>query len=438
MVLLQCFWCYVLFVLLGVVGIVFVGCGVFGGVLGGDGDGGGDVIVMIYGMIVDFEVEFFQEFWKDWVDENGIIIKYEGSQDFEMQFGMCVQGGNLLDIVIFLQFGLFVDFVDWGFLKFVLEEVEKNVNEYWIEDWVNYGMVDDMFYGVFFMVNVKGWIWYLLVKFVEWGVEVLKIFDEMLVFMDKIQVVMGILVWCVGFEFGMVIGWLGIDWVEDYVLCQVGFDVYDQWVMNDVKFIDLQIKQVFDLVGEILLNLVNVNVGFGDVCLINLIVFGDVVFKFVGGECVLIYQVLFFLGFFFEGMKVVEDGDVWVFMFFGEFVDDFVVIGVGEIVGVFSDFEVMQKVFVYLLSFEWVNSCVSFGGVILVNNGFDLVNVKDLILQEIIKILQDLEMIFCFDVFDLMFGVVGVGIFWKGMVVWVNGSFMDEVFMQIEIGWLFS
>jgi len=422
--------------LLGVAGIALAGSGAPGAPTGGGGGGSGDSnTVTIYGTIVDDEAKLLQQSWKDWADENGITIKYEGSQDFETQLGTRAQGGNPPDIAIFPQPGLFADFAKRDFLKPAPADVEANANEYWTKDWVNYGTVDGTFYGAPLMANVKGWIWYSPTKFKEWGVEVPTTLDEMTALTEKIQGATGKPAWCAGFESGTATGWPGTDWIEDYVLRQSGPEVYDKWVTHEVPFTDPQIKTAFDSVGAILLNPANVNAGFGDVRSINSTAFGDVAPKVASGECALTHQASFLSGFFPDGTNIAEDGDVWAFMLPGETAGENAVTGAGEIVGAFSESEATQKVLAYLSSPEWANSRVSLGGVTSANNGLDPANAKDPILQETIKILQDKDTTFRFDASDLMPGAVGAGTFWKGMVSWVNGDSTDAVLTQIETGW---
>lgn len=422
--------------LLGVAGVVLAGCGAPGAPTGGGGEGGGgDNTVTIYGTIVDSEAELLQQSWKDWAEENDITIKYEGSQDFETQLGTRAQGGNPPDIAIFPQPGLFADFASRDFLKPAPAEVEKNANEYWTKDWVNYGTVDGTFYGAPLMANVKGWIWYSPQKFAEWGVEIPTSLDELNTLTATIQSKTGTPPWCAGFESGTATGWPGTDWIEDYVLRDSGAEVYDKWVTNEVPFTDPQIKSAFDKVGAILLNPDYVNAGFGDVRSINSTAFGDVAPKLAAGECALTHQASFLSGFFPEGTDISKDGAVWAFMLPGADASTKAVTGGGEIVGGFSDDEATQKVLAYLSSPEWANSRVSLGGVTSANNGLDPESAQDPILQETIKILQDPDTTFRFDASDLMPGAVGAGTFWKGMVAWVNGTPTDEVLTQIESGW---
>lgn len=418
---------------LGVAGIALAGCGAPGAPSGG-GDSGSSTVT-IYGTIVDDEAKLLQESWADWAAENDIEIKYEGSQDFETQLGTRAQGGNPPDIAIFPQPGLFADFAARDYLKPAPEAVEKNANEYWTEDWVNYGTYDGTFYGAPLMANVKGWIWYSPAQFAEWGVEIPETLGDLPALTESIQAATGTPAWCAGFESGTATGWPGTDWIEDYVLRQSGPEVYDQWVTNEVKFTDPQIKSAFDSVGEILLNPANVNAGFGDVRSINSTAFGDVAPALASGQCALTHQASFLSGFFPEGTTIAEDGDIWAFMLPGESAGENAVTGAGEIVGAFSDSEATQKVLEYLSSPEWANSRVSLGGVTSANNGLDPANAQDPILQETIKILQDPSTTFRFDASDLMPGAVGAGTFWTGMVDWVNGASTDEVLAKIETGW---
>ena len=426
--------------MLGVAGIALAGCGAPGQSNGGGGGtGGGEegeaATVTIYGTIVEGEAELLQDSWADWAEENNIEIKYEGSQDFETQLGTRAQGGNPPDIAIFPQPGLLADFASRDFLKPAPEAVAANANEYWTEDWVNYGTVDGTFYGAPLMANVKGWIWYSPTKFAEWGVEVPETLAELNELTAAIQSATGAAPWCAGFESGTATGWPGTDWIEDYVLRQAGTDVYDGWVSNEVPFTDPQIKAAFDSVGELLLNPDYVNAGFGDVRSINSTAFGDVAGKVADGSCAMTHQASFLSGFFPDGTNIAEDGDVWAFMLPGETAGEKTVTGAGEIVGAFSDDEATQKVLEYLSSPEWANSRVSLGGVTSANNGLDPNNAQDPILQETIAILQSPDTTFRFDASDLMPGAVGAGTFWKGMVAWINGTATDEVLTQIETGW---
>ncbi|MGZ0712950.1 ABC transporter substrate-binding protein (plasmid) [Coraliomargarita sp. W4R53] len=419
--------------LAGVVGLAITGCSADGG----ESDAGeSDNSVTVYGTISDTEADLLQESWADFEAESGITIQYEASKEFESQIGIRAQGGNPPDLAIFPQPGLLADLATRDYLAPAPEEVVANVEDYWTEDWAQYGTVDGTLYGAPLMASVKGFIWYQPAMFEEWGVSVPETLDEMTALTNTIQEETGKAPWCAGFGSGDATGWPGTDWIEDYVLRESGPEVYDQWVTNEVTFTDAPIVEAFNSAGEILLNEDLVNAGFGDVQSINSTEFGDAAGALVSGECALHHQASFYSGFIEDaGGTVAEDGDVWAFIMPGEDAGSTAVTGGGEIVGAFNSDADTVQVQEYLSSPEWANNRVALGGVISANTGLDSSIASSGILSQAIEILQDPNTTFRFDASDLMPGAVGAGTFWKGMVSWISGTPVNEVTEQIESGW---
>jgi alpha-glucoside transport system substrate-binding protein len=422
---------------IGAGALVLSGCS---GTEGGGGDGPGDVgeadgVVTIYGTIADTEAELLEQSWADWEKENDIDIKYESSKEFEAQIGSLAQAGNTPDLAIFPQPGLLADLASRGYMQPAPDGVADNVKNGWSEDWAAYGTVDGTLYGAPLMASVKGFIWYSPSLFEENGWQIPETWDDLLALTQTIAD-SGRVPWCVGFGSDAATGWPGTDWVEDLVLRQAGPDVYDQWVANDVKFTDPQIKEAFEAVGDIILNPDYVNAGFGDVVTINSTPFGDPATALVDGSCVLHHQASFYDGFITDaGGKVAEDGDIWAFLTPAAEAGSNAVTGGGEIVGAFSNDEDTIKVQEYLSSADWANSRVSLGGVISANKGLDPENASSGILTQAIELLQDPNTTFRFDASDLMPGAVGSDAFFKGMVAWVNGTDLDTVLKNIEAAW---
>ncbi len=414
----------------GVVGIALAGCAT--------GGGGGEVdnVVTIYGTISDAEAELLDQSWADFEKETGIDIKYEASKEFESQIGIRAQGGNPPDIAIFPQPGLLADLATRGYLVAAPEVVQKNVADYWSDDWAAYGTVGGTLYGAPLMASVKGFIWYQPAKFAEWGLTPPTTLDELMTITETIQKTTGKAPWCAGFGSGDATGWPGTDWVEDFVLRDSGPEVYDQWVANEVTFTDQPIVDAFDAVGQYLLNPQLVNAGFGDVQSINSTEFADPAAALVSGACALHHQASFFTGFIEDAGGTVEaDGDVWAFIMPGQDAGAPAVTGGGEIVGAFNSDADTVQVLEYLSSPEWANNRVSLGGVISANSGLDPANASSGILTQAIQILQDPKTTFRFDASDLMPSAVGAGTFWKGMVSWISGTPVKQVTEQIEAGW---
>ena len=57
----------------------------------------------------------------------------------------------------------------------------------------------------------------------------------------------GIAPWCMGWESGAATGWVGTDWIEEFMLRVNGPDVYDQWVKHEIPFNDPQVAAAFAL-----------------------------------------------------------------------------------------------------------------------------------------------------------------------------------------------
>ena len=78
--------------------------------------------------------------------------------------------------------------------------------------------------------------------------------------------------WCMGWESDQATGWVGTDWIEEYVLRMYGPDVYDQWVAHEIPFNDERIVKAYDEFGKLVKTKGNVlggvkgilNTPFGD------------------------------------------------------------------------------------------------------------------------------------------------------------------------------
>ncbi|MCH1881667.1 ABC transporter substrate-binding protein [Agrococcus sp. ARC_14] len=388
-----------------------------------------------YGTILDVEQERLEESWLEFEDCTGIDIVYEGSGEFEAQINVRVQGGNPPDLAFFPQPGLLASVVETGSVLPAPESVAANAQEFWSEDWQNYGTVDGTLYGAPLMASIKGYVWYSPAVWAENGWEVPTTLDEVDALTATIAESDVMQPWCVGFGSGEATGWPGTDWIEDYVLRLHGPEVYDQWISHEIPFDDPMIVEAMDRVGDLIKNPDYVNGGFGDVTTIATQDFGQAGWPVTEGECAMHHQASFYEGLFPEGTTVAEDGDVWAFLLPGTEAGAPPVTGGGEFVGAFSDDEEVVAVQTYLSSAEWANSRVSIGGVISANTGLDPANASSPLLQTAVETLQDPETTFRFDGSDLMPGAVGSGTFWTALVDWVSGEETASVLGQVESSW---
>jgi len=419
----------------GVLGLVLAGCAGTdgGGPAASDADCGdyGDYgtfegeTVEIYSTIVDVEADQIVESWADFQACTGITIDFVGTQEAETQINVRAAAGDAPDLMIVPQPGLLQRLVNDGYVVAAPESVEANVDEFWTEDWKGYGTIDDTFYAAPLMASVKGWVWYSPTEFEDKGYEVPATWDEMM----ELTATMAedstatYRPWCVGFGSGDATGWPGTDWIEDAVLRTAGPEVYDQWIAGEVKFSDPEIKEAFDMVGDILLDEDYVNGGFGGVNSIASTTFNDAGLPILDGNCSMHHQASFYEAQWPEGTEVAPDGNVWAFI--TPPVDPEggqPVTGGGEFVAAFNESEAITAVQTYLSSDTWANNRVEIGGVISANKGLDPALAGSELGRASIEILQDEETIFRFDGSDLMPAAVGTSSFWTGMVDWISGT----------------
>ena len=396
--------------------------------------------VELYGTITGVEAENIQASVADFERCTGATVTYNGSDQFETEINIRVDGGNPPDLAIFPQPGLLQRVVGTGALLAAPASVSDNVDEFWSADWKNYGTVGSTFYAAPLMASVKGYIWYSPTDFATNGYEVPTTWQEMMDLTATMADTGGTgpnyKPWCIGFESGTATGWAGTDWLEDIVLRQQGADAYDKWVSGDLDFTSPEIKQAFEAFGAIALNPDYVNGGLGDSASIVATSFQEGGLPILAGSCSLHHQASFYESQWPEGTNVAPDGDVWAFltppMAAG---DPAAVTGGGEFVGAFNDKPATVALQTYMSSDTWANERVSLGGVISANKGLDPNNASSPVGKASIEILQGADTVFRFDASDLMPAEVGASAFWTSMNDYVTGTPLDTVLSDIENAW---
>jgi alpha-glucoside transport system substrate-binding protein len=395
--------------------------------------------VKLYTSIVAPEDQAHKDSYKLFTECTGAAVQYEGSKEFEAQLVVRVRSGNPPDVAYVPQPGLLNTLVtDTGKVLEAPDSVAKNVDEFFGEDWKNYGSVDGKFYAAPLGANVKSFVWYSPSMFQENGWEIPQTWDDMVALSDTIAGT-GIKPWCAGISSGEATGWPATDWLEDVMLREVGADVYDQWVNHEIPFNDPQVVAALDRVGDILKNDKYVNGGFGDVKSIATTTFQDGGLPILDGKCAMHSQAGFYAANWPEGTNVAEDGDVFAF-YLPTTSDEFgkPVLGGGDFVAAFDDRPEVQAFQTYLSSDTWANEkakATPGGGWVSANTGLDINNLVSPIDQLSAETFQDPEAVFRFDGSDQMPGAVGAGSFWKEMTAWITGKSSKDALGAIEDSW---
>jgi alpha-glucoside transport system substrate-binding protein len=389
--------------------------------------------VGVYTVIVGQEAENYEKAWQGFTECTGATVTQESTREFEAQVLVRVQSGNPPDVGIFPQPGLLSQLVnDTGAVKPLSEPLEAFANQYFPEDWMNYGRVNDIPFGIPNNADFKSLVWYSPKTFTDKGLTVPTTWEELTSLYEGIAGE-GTQPWCIGIGSGEATGWQITDWLEEYVLRLWGPEVYDQWVTNEVKFTDPMIADALAQVGAILKDPKYVNAGFGDVATIASTPFDAPAAQIINGNCTLTRQAANFDNLF---ATIGPDGEGDAF-YFPPITEDFgqTVLGGGTFYAAFADRPEVQAFMWYMASPEFANARAQAGSYISANRGLQMESVESPVQQTALETLLAPDTVFRFDASDLMPATVGSGSFWRGMVDWIDGKPTSQVLEDIQAGY---
>ena len=427
-----------IFGLLLILSMVAAACG--GGSLEGEE-------VFITGALVGNDAAGFQQNFDSFTEETGIIVSFQGSDNFEQEVQIQMESGDTPDIALWPQPGAVVDAANRGYLV-SLEDLGVDMDEYrsnFSSYIVGLGEVDGAHYGGAHAFNLKSIVWYQPAEFEARGYSIPGTWDEMIALADQI-VADGMTPFCFGMYSNGASGWLATDWMEDIMLrTGEGTATYDKWVSHDIPFNDPVVKNAATFLSQIM-HTEGYVVGGTDAIVSTY--FGnaqDPMFeKDANGNpgCFMHRQASFITSFWPEAAQAGAGSETTVFPF--PAMDDGLpkaALGAGDMFGVFNDRDATKAVVEYMLSNDFFEAAAQrpdnsriYGHV-----DFD----TSLYSKDITRVLADTitgalaENAFRFDASDLMPPEVGAGSFWKEMMnLAVEGpGYIDTALDNIEKSW---
>ena len=404
--------------------------------------------VFITGALVGNDAAGFQENFDSFTEETGIIVSFQGSDNFEQEIQIQMESGDTPDIALFPQPGGVVDAAQRGYLV-ALEDVGVDLDDYkanFSEYIVGLGTVDGIAYGGAHAFNLKSIVWYQPAEFEARGYSVPETWDEMIALADQI-VSEGMNPFCFGMYSNGASGWLATDWMEDIMLrTGEGTVTYDKWVNHEIPFNDPVVQNAATLLSQIM-HTEGYVVGGTDAIVSTY--FGnaqDPMFeKDANGNpgCFMHRQASFITSFWPEAAQAGAGTETTVFPF--PAMDDGLpkaALGGGDMFAVFTEGnEAVNAVVEYMLSDNFFAAAAQrpdnsriYGHV-----QFD----SSLYSKDITRVLADAitgalaENAFRFDASDLMPPEVGAGSFWKEMMnLAVEGpGYVNTALDNIEKSW---
>lgn len=410
---------------------------------GGAADDSGDApdlsgtSVSVFGAPTSVEAdamnEVIQEYFNDVTGANAV---YEGSDSFEEQVQIRVEGGNPPDVALYPQPGAVIAQAEAGNaisleeLGFDIAELEERFGSYLL----SLGEYEGQHYGIPTNVNFKSLVWYNVPVFEAEGYEIPETYEDM-VALSQQMLDDGYTPWCIGTGSDAATGWPATDWLEDIVLRQAGPDVYDQWVANEIPFDDPAIVEAAETFAEIAFA-----EGFvlGGTNAIPDIDFRDAPDPMVAEEpgCLLHRQASFIASFFPEGTELGTDVDTFPFPSIDGNQGALIA---GEMGVVFDN---RPEVLEFLEVFSGYDAqCAqgSYEGISRISPNIEVTGdcyADPLTAQSADAVVSALaEGTARFDASDLMPPEVGSGAFWTAMNEWMRGADLESVLADVQAAW---
>src|SRR5665647_2089205 len=270
--------------------------------------------VTMFGSILSPESDSLNKSWADFQTCTGITIQYTGSNTFESDLPVKVNGGNAPNLAIIPQPGLLSQMVQTGTVKKPPAVTVANEAN-WNAAWKGYGSVNGTFYAAPMSANMKSLVWYSPKYFADNGYTVPTTWADMMSLSAKMASKMtgAAKPWCGGIGSGTASGWPGTDWLEEVVLGSFGGQVYNDWISHKVTFSSPQIQQAMKVVVDWMQNPAWVNGGYGNVKTIATTTFQNAGLPILKNQCGMLQQASFYEAQWPKGTKVGPDGAVFAF-----------------------------------------------------------------------------------------------------------------------------
>jgi len=182
----------------------------------------------------------------------GIDIQYaEVPSGFhETQVNVALNGGNSADIIQLAQPSAIIGYGDAGQILEISSILDADKLAAEQPALSAYTDADGSIWAIPGKVDTKSVVWYPIKAFADRGYEVPATWEDLVALSDRIVAEGEGAPWCIGMDAGSATGWIATDWVEDVMLRTAGIDAYNAWISHELLFNSPEVKNAFDIVGQ--------------------------------------------------------------------------------------------------------------------------------------------------------------------------------------------
>jgi len=368
---------------------------------------------------------------------SGIDIQYTSDRDFATTIKQKVNGGDAPDIGLFAQPGGLMEFAKSNKVQALDSILDvKALDSSLVKGLLDSSKYNGKVYGAPMKMAGKSLVWYPKKAYTAGGYATNPAtMTELQSVTDKIKGT-GTTPWCMGWESAQDTGWVGTDWIEQYVLGMFGPDVYDQWTSHKIPFNDQRIIQAFDEFAKIAKGDGYVLGGAKGVLSTP---FGESMLPAFANppKCFLERQGNFVTSFLPKPVQanLAEEVGVFAFPKFDNGFDGKAMVGAADIAALFNGNDPdAQAVMKFLASADFGKEWAKAGGWLSPHKTFDTNLYPDETTKQVAEIVAKAD-VFRFDGSDLMPKAVGSGTFWSELIKWENGQSSKETADNIEASW---
>jgi alpha-glucoside transport system substrate-binding protein len=209
--------------------------------------------VTIQSQYIEGEGDAFRDAHSAFEAATGIDIQYaEVPSGFhETQVNVALNGGNAADIIQLAQPSAVIGYGEAGQILEV-SDIVGNVDKLAAEfpALSAYTSADGSIWAIPGKIDTKSVVWYPIKAFADRGYAVPETWDELIALADQIVADGEGAPWCLGIDAGSATGWIATDWIEDVMLRTAGLDAYNAWISHELPFNSPEVKNAWDIVGQ--------------------------------------------------------------------------------------------------------------------------------------------------------------------------------------------
>jgi alpha-glucoside transport system substrate-binding protein len=389
--------------------------------------------IFILGAFRGTEEEAFQSVIAAFEEANpDIDVLYAGTDQFETLITVRVEAGDPPDIAAFPQPGAVAKLAREGHLVPLWDEALALYDAEYQPAWKDLAAVDGVPYGMFHRVNAKGWFWYNKPDWQAAGWEIPETWDDLMALADDMVADGERYPFCDGIESGAATGWKGTDWIENIMLRTQPVSVYDEWVAGTLPFSSDEVKNAWEILGNVWFNEDYMYGGTDYIATANFqdpapLLFGD------DPQCWLHMQGSFVTNFFQDDVQADLDNQVGVFAMpaIDTSLSPALEVG-GDQYVVFTghDRPEVKKFIEFLATPASVTPWAKLGGSLFPHINQDLSAYPTELEQTMAKAITEAEAA-RFDGSDNMASATNLA-FWEGITNWVTGTDLDTALASID------